>query len=142
MSQDRISPPLECEGIDPETAPLLSDDLDNASRGPPTAHDHDFEAAENLLDQKPHSFADTATWTAELWLLFSYSVPLIGTYLLQYFYSVVTIFVAGHIGSDAFFLATVDIRRCQSAQHQRVLGIRLVVATTERRSDDIHGRCE
>lgn len=109
MAQDHVSPPLECEGNDPETAPLLSDDLNNASRGLPTAQDDDFEAAENLLDQKPHSFADTATWTAELWLLFAYSLPLIGTYLLQYFYSVVTIFVAGHIGSDALAAASIGV---------------------------------
>ncbi|KAJ4373153.1 hypothetical protein N0V83_003444 [Neocucurbitaria cava] len=33
-------------------------------------------------------------------LLFKYSLPLIGTYLLQYSFSLVTIFVVGHIGTD------------------------------------------
>ncbi|KAF1844179.1 MATE efflux family protein [Cucurbitaria berberidis CBS 394.84] len=33
-------------------------------------------------------------------LLLKYSVPLIGTYLLQYSFSLVTIFVVGHIGTD------------------------------------------
>ncbi|KAL1801020.1 hypothetical protein ACET3X_001362 [Alternaria dauci] len=33
-------------------------------------------------------------------LLLKYSVPLMGTYLLQYSFSLVTIFVVGHIGTD------------------------------------------
>ncbi|EMD94776.1 hypothetical protein COCHEDRAFT_1191581 [Bipolaris maydis C5] len=36
----------------------------------------------------------------EAQLLFKYSVPLMGTYLLQYSFSLVTIFVVGHIGTD------------------------------------------
>jgi len=68
-----------------------------------------LEATESLLDQKPHSWTDTSTWKAESWLLLSYSVPLIGSYLLQYFYTVVTIYVAGHIGSDALAAASIGV---------------------------------
>ncbi|KAK6080079.1 mate efflux family protein [Seiridium cupressi] len=38
--------------------------------------------------------------TSELWLLLEYSLPLIGTYLLQYSFTVVTTLVAGHLSSD------------------------------------------
>ncbi|KAK5941921.1 hypothetical protein PMZ80_005872 [Knufia obscura] len=71
--------------------------------------DNSLDATESLLDQKPHSWTDTSTWKTESWLLLSYSAPLVGTYLLQYFYSVVTIFVAGHIGSDALAAASIGV---------------------------------
>lgn len=92
-----------------ETSPLLGADIENEPSTNSAIQDNDFEAAEALLDQKPHSLSDTRTWRAELWLLFTYSVPLIGTYLLQYFYAVVTIFVAGHIGSDALAAASIGV---------------------------------
>lgn len=41
------------------------------------------------------------SWKEESKLLVSYSLPLITTYLLQYLYNLITIFVAGHIGTDA-----------------------------------------
>jgi multidrug resistance protein, MATE family len=40
------------------------------------------------------------TWQAESKLLFRYSAPLILTYLLQYSFNLVTVFVAGHIGTN------------------------------------------
>ncbi|PZC99367.1 MatE domain containing protein [Pyrenophora tritici-repentis] len=42
----------------------------------------------------------TTTAGQEARLLLKYSVPLMGTYLLQYSFSLVTIFVVGHIGTD------------------------------------------
>jgi multidrug resistance protein, MATE family len=39
------------------------------------------------------------TWQAEVKLLFKYSPPLIVTYLLQYSFNVVTVFVAGRLGT-------------------------------------------
>ncbi|CAE7030809.1 hypothetical protein CFE70_004287 [Pyrenophora teres f. teres 0-1] len=42
----------------------------------------------------------TTTAGQEAKLLLKYSVPLMGTYLLQYSFSLVTIFVVGHIGTD------------------------------------------
>ncbi|KAK5077151.1 hypothetical protein LTR64_005367 [Lithohypha guttulata] len=67
------------------------------------------DTLESLLDHEPHSLTSTSTWKAESWLLLSYALPLIGTYLLQYFYSVVTIFVAGHIDSDALAAASIGV---------------------------------
>ena len=42
----------------------------------------------------------TTTWQEESKLLFRYSAPLIVTYLLQYSFSLVTVFVAGHLGTN------------------------------------------
>ena len=41
-----------------------------------------------------------STWKAETRLMISHSVPLILTYLLQYFYSLVIVLVVGRIGKD------------------------------------------
>jgi len=48
-------------------------------------------------------------WKTESWLLLTHSAPLIATYLLQYFYSVTTIFVAGRIGSDALAATSIGV---------------------------------
>lgn len=41
-----------------------------------------------------------STWGAETRMTISYSIPLILTYLLQYFYSLIIVLVVGHIGKD------------------------------------------
>ncbi|KAI0882307.1 MATE efflux family protein [Annulohypoxylon maeteangense] len=51
----------------------------------------------------------SGSWGAELWLLLQYSVPLIATYLLQYSYSVITTFVAGHLSADALAAASIGM---------------------------------
>lgn len=109
MPPDNSVPAPKQQANSSETTPLLGANLQSAIPAQLTRHDDDFEAAENLLDQKPHSLADSKTWTSELWLLFTYALPLIGTYLLQYFYSVTTIFVAGHISSDALAAASIGV---------------------------------
>lgn len=55
---------------------------------------------EQLLNQDGtvEELGTTAGFEAKL--LFKYSLPLMGTYLLQYSFSLVTIFVVGHIGTD------------------------------------------
>ncbi|KIX04254.1 uncharacterized protein Z518_07808 [Rhinocladiella mackenziei CBS 650.93] len=40
------------------------------------------------------------TWKAETRIMVSHSVPLILTYMLQYFYSLITVLVVSHIGKD------------------------------------------
>lgn len=96
-----------------ERTPLLSASAEprRYSNTEPLPHNNerDLEESQALLDQKPHSFTDSQTWRAEAWLLLSYSAPLIVTYLLQYFYNVVTIFVAGHISSDALAAASIGV---------------------------------
>lgn len=92
-----------------ERTPLLTSEQSEGTLIDSCLHDNGLEATESLLDQRPHSWTDTSTWKTEAWLLLSYSAPLIGTYLLQYFYSVVTIFVAGHIGSDSLAAASIGV---------------------------------
>lgn len=51
----------------------------------------------------------STTWQAESKLLFRYSAPLLLTYMLQYSFNLVTVFVAGHLGTNelgAISLAT------------------------------------
>ncbi|KAF4460889.1 ethionine resistance [Fusarium albosuccineum] len=68
-----------------EAAPLLSDTEENASRWP------------------------VYSWWAELTLISRYSVPLVATYLLQYSFSVITTFTAGHLGQDDLAAASVGV---------------------------------
>lgn len=55
---------------------------------------------EGLLDQEGTAEVLETSARTEARLLFKYSVPLMGTYLLQYSFSLTTIFVVGHIGTD------------------------------------------
>ncbi|KAI1189794.1 MATE efflux family protein [Nemania serpens] len=48
-------------------------------------------------------------WPSELGLLLQYSIPLIATYLLQYTWSVIVTFIAGHLSSDDLAAASVGI---------------------------------
>ncbi|KXJ89229.1 mate-domain-containing protein, partial [Microdochium bolleyi] len=80
-----------------EVTPLLTSHA-GLSQSPP-----DLPVSEAELKEVDDS------WSAELWLLTSYSVPLIGTYLLQYSFFVVTIFVAGHLGADELASAALGL---------------------------------
>ncbi|CBX99489.1 hypothetical protein IAQ61_005258 [Plenodomus lingam] len=55
---------------------------------------------EGLLGQEGTLEECETSGGKEAKLLFKYSVPLMGTYLLQYSFSLTTIFVVGHIGTD------------------------------------------
>ncbi|KAI0112373.1 MATE efflux family protein [Nemania sp. FL0031] len=48
-------------------------------------------------------------WLSELWLLSQYAIPLVATYLLQYTWSVIVTFIAGHLSSDDLAAASVGI---------------------------------
>ncbi|KAI3327932.1 MATE efflux family protein [Xylariaceae sp. AK1471] len=48
-------------------------------------------------------------WLSELWLLLHYSVPLIFTYLLQYSWSVIVTYVAGHLSADDLAAASLGM---------------------------------
>lgn len=48
-------------------------------------------------------------WVSELRLLAYYSLPLIATYLLQYTWSIITTFVAGHLGPDDLAAASMGM---------------------------------
>ncbi|KAI1383867.1 MATE efflux family protein [Hypoxylon trugodes] len=62
-----------------------------------------------LSDSQPLESTARDSWKSELWLLSQYSVPLIATYLLQYSYSVITTFVAGHLGADELAAASIGM---------------------------------
>jgi MATE family multidrug resistance protein len=75
---------------------------DTAKRGVYGTLDDPAEA-ESLLGQRNGDGEEVDVGTSgkrEASLLFKYSVPLMFTYLLQYSFSLVTIFVVGHIGTD------------------------------------------
>ncbi|KAJ0165524.1 putative transporter [Colletotrichum tanaceti] len=49
------------------------------------------------------------SWLAEAWILCQYSLPLIATYLLQYSFTVITTFVAGHLSADDLAAASIGL---------------------------------
>ncbi|KAI1177105.1 MATE efflux family protein [Nemania sp. FL0916] len=49
------------------------------------------------------------SWSSELRLLLQYSIPLVATYLLQYTWSVIVTFIAGHLSADDLAAASVGI---------------------------------
>ncbi|KAI1440785.1 MATE efflux family protein [Annulohypoxylon stygium] len=73
-----------------------------------TSHCH-TETTPLLSNSEPVESDTSGSWGAELWLLIEYSVPLIATYLLQYSYSVITTFVAGHLSADALAAASIGM---------------------------------
>ncbi|KAI2636846.1 MATE efflux family protein [Xylaria nigripes] len=48
-------------------------------------------------------------WVSELRLLLQYSIPLIATYLLQYAWSIIVTFIAGHLSSEDLAAASLGI---------------------------------
>ncbi|KAI1209264.1 MATE efflux family protein [Annulohypoxylon truncatum] len=73
------------------------------------AHNCHTETTPLLSNSEPLESDTSGSWGAELWLLLQYSVPLIATYLLQYSYSVITTFVAGHLSADALAAASIGM---------------------------------
>ncbi|KAI3553886.1 MATE efflux family protein [Colletotrichum paranaense] len=67
-----------------------------------------------LLSDQPHHKPDiepagSGGWLSEAWLLCRYSLPLIATYLLQYSFTVITTFVAGHLSADDLAAASIGL---------------------------------
>lgn len=67
-----------------------------------------------LLRQQPEDHGspdktETRSWSYELRLVAGYSIPLIATYLLQYSFSVITTFVAGHLSADDLAAASIGL---------------------------------
>ncbi|KAI0592811.1 mate-domain-containing protein [Biscogniauxia sp. FL1348] len=91
--------------IDPVTvlSPWTTRAADSPRRDPPS------ERTPLLADAKPADGLARDTWWSELRLLAGYSVPLVATYLLQYSYSVITTFVAGHLSADDLAAAAVGM---------------------------------
>jgi MATE family multidrug resistance protein len=72
-----------------ETTALLEPD-----RARPDYCDDDYNGDDDAKSEQ------VATWAAETRTMITYSAPLILTYLLQYFYSLVIVLVVGRIGED------------------------------------------
>lgn len=66
----------------------------------------------NAEDSRKQDPDTETTWQAESKLLFRYSAPLILTYLLQYSFSLVTVFVAGHLGTSELAAASLASMTC------------------------------
>jgi multidrug resistance protein, MATE family len=84
-SQDRV------DG-DTETAPLLREEEEGHGNGFPAKSER-----------------GATSWSYELRLVAGYSIPLIATYLLQYSFSVITTFVAGHLSADDLAAASIGL---------------------------------
>ncbi|KAF1954699.1 MATE efflux family protein [Byssothecium circinans] len=82
------------------TSPLLTAQHGGAAKRNGFGTLADPEEIEALLGRNGNGEELQTTAGKEARLLFKYSLPLIFTYLLQYNFSLVTIFVAGHIGTD------------------------------------------
>ncbi|OAP62832.1 hypothetical protein AYL99_02059 [Fonsecaea erecta] len=71
-----------------ETAPLLGRDRASSEEG------------ENGSSGPYILLEPATTWRTETWIMISDTVPLVLTYLLQYFYSLVVVLVVAHMGED------------------------------------------
>ncbi|KAI1164406.1 MATE efflux family protein [Nemania serpens] len=94
MHRDKTLPEAREEGQDnrvSESTPLLADSSKRAS----ISHNEGPEFH--------------YSWPSELGLLLRYSIPLIATYLLQYTWSVIVTFIAGHLSSDDLAAASLGI---------------------------------
>ncbi|GAP89407.2 putative mate efflux family protein [Rosellinia necatrix] len=74
-----------------ESTPLLADPSKQAS-------------GSHGVEQPTHY-----SWTSESRLLLQYSIPLVATYLLQYTWSVIVTFIAGHLTSDDLAAASLGM---------------------------------
>ncbi|KAI1464237.1 MATE efflux family protein [Daldinia caldariorum] len=83
--------------------------MDSDVREDEVARDGQTESTPLLSNSQPPESATGDSWGSELWLLVQYSLPLIATYLLQYSYSIITTFVAGHLSADALAAASVGM---------------------------------
>lgn len=72
---------------------------------------HEADEHSPLLPDAADVAVDDAHWglSSELWLLTSYSLPLIATYLLQYSFFVIITIVAGHLGPDDLAAASIGL---------------------------------
>ncbi|KAI1742899.1 MATE efflux family protein [Xylaria scruposa] len=67
------------------------------------------ESSKNASDSHNDDLHAHYDWISELKLLLQYSIPLVATYLLQYTWSVIVTFIAGHLSADDLAAASVGI---------------------------------
>lgn len=84
---------------DEERQPLLPNDNDGLGRR--TSQVEGLDEATKLLDE--------TTWKTETKLIAKHSIPLIGTYLLQYFYNLVIVLVCSRLSTEELAAASLGI---------------------------------
>jgi MATE family multidrug resistance protein len=115
LFKDRLCPgvlrllPSDCEAMEAQQGPRrfsnnsalarpILDEGVNSKRSTYGAICADAGEAEALIERDGEGITTTAV--KEIKLLVKYSVPLCVTYILQYSFSLITIFMVGHIGTD------------------------------------------
>ena len=84
---------------DPERQPLLPEDNEESARR--ESQGDGFDEATKSLDE--------TTWKTETKLIARHSIPLIGTYLLQYFYNLVIVLVCSRLSTEELAAASLGI---------------------------------
>ncbi|KAI1771163.1 MATE efflux family protein [Hypoxylon cercidicola] len=94
-------------------------------------HDNAVTESTPLLssDAQPLESATVGSWVSELWLLAQYSIPLIATYLLQYSHSVITTFVAGHLGAEELAAASIGMTTMNIVGYATIEGMATALDT-------------
>lgn len=86
---------------DPETQPLLATSTNDSTTAPGDSLDK--AAATATTDP------DSITWLSETRLLARYTIPMIGTYLLQYFYNLMIVLVCSRLSTDELAAVSLGI---------------------------------
>ncbi|KAI1405389.1 MATE efflux family protein [Hypoxylon fuscum] len=105
--------------------------MDSNDRDHRAAHNHPTvtESTPLLANSQHVECATSDRWGSELWLLFQYSVPLVFTYLLQYSHSVITTFVAGHLGADDLAAASIGMTTMNIVGYATIEGMATALDT-------------
>ncbi|KAL7620507.1 hypothetical protein AAE478_009502 [Parahypoxylon ruwenzoriense] len=104
--------------------------MDTETRDNEVVRNRDISESTPLLsDSRPLEPATGDHWASELWLLIQYSLPLIATYLLQYSHSVITTFVAGHLGADDLAAASIGMTTMNIVGYATVEGMATALDT-------------
>lgn len=85
--------------VDPELQPLLATSTNDSTTGPPFIN----KASE------ASTAPDEITWRSETKLLARYTTPMIGTYLLQYFYNFMIVLVCSRLSTDELAAVSLGI---------------------------------
>lgn len=121
-TMDAIEGPRRFSTSNEERVGLLRA-LDNPAKQHHYGTTQDPAEVEGLLGQEGSVEELATTAGKEAKLLLKYSIPLMGTYLLQYSFSLVTIFVVGHIGTDELGAVSLATMTANSKPHSLSLSL-------------------
>lgn len=94
---------MDRDGQDEATTPLLGSSSSSSSSKNSSRNSSRNDDSDSTKDSRDPG------WQAELRLLAAYSLPLVGTYLLQYSFTVITTMVAGRLGADDLAAASIGV---------------------------------